>query len=161
MKTSITTMKATITVILATSLLLACNPGKEKESHPENAPATENHSQHEEKATGLVLNNGAKWKADSITVLNVSLMQSTISSAQKESPLDIRKTAALLQDGLNKMVTECKMKGPDHDALHHWLEPLLEKTKALKKATSIEQASVILSELEKQMNLFAQYFNES
>jgi len=108
-----------------------------------------------------VLNNGAKWKADSITVLNVSLMQSTISSAQKESPLDIRKTAALLQDGLNKMVTECKMKGPDHDALHHWLEPLLEKTKALKKATSIEQASVILSELEKQMNLFAQYFNES
>lgn len=144
-------------IFLAAGILLACNAGSNKASEP----ATENHDTHEEKATGLVLNNGAKWKADSITVLNVSLLQNTIKSAQKESPDDFPKAAALLQDGLNKMVDECKMKGPDHDALHQWLEPLLAKTKELKKATSVEHASVILNEMEKQINLFTQYFNVS
>jgi hypothetical protein len=158
MKNAITKMKSIFTIILVTSLILACNPGQEKESHKGNDPAAENHSQHEEKAAGLVLNNGAKWKADSITVLNVSLMQSTISSAQKESPDDFRKTAALLQDGLNKMVAECKMKGPDHDALHQWLEPLMEKVKVLNTETDAKAAVEKLGDIDKQLALFTQYF---
>jgi hypothetical protein len=56
------------------------------------------------------------------------------------------------------MVSECKMKGDDHEALHHWLEPLMEKTKELKKAESIEAAGVISVEIEKQVDLFSQYF---
>jgi len=56
------------------------------------------------------------------------------------------------------MVSECKMKGADHEALHHWLEPIMEKAKELKNANSIETARTIFGEIEKQINLFHQYF---
>ena len=38
------------------------------------------------------------------------------------------------------------MKGPDHDALHQWLEPLLEETKVLKNTTKVESARETLHE---------------
>lgn len=151
-------MKRILTLLLATSLLLACNTGNEKEKPITTEPATENHVKHVEQATGLTLNNGTKWKADSTTLLNVALLQKIITSTKKESLENYSQTAIGLQDGLNKMVGECKMKGADHEALHHWLEPLMEKTKELKNANSIETAGTIFGEIEKQINLFPQYF---
>ena len=50
------------------------------------------------------------------------------------------------------------MKRADHEALHNWLEPIMEKTKELKKENSIETARTIFGEIEKQLNLFPQYF---
>ena len=150
-------MKLILTILLTTSLLLACNAGKEKEKTTATEPAVENHVERAEQA-GLVLNNGVKWKADSITLLNVALLQKIITSTKKESLENYSQTAKGLQDGLNKMVSECKMKGADHEALHHWLEPLMEKTKALKIANNIETAEAILGEIEKQIKLFPQYF---
>lgn len=50
------------------------------------------------------------------------------------------------------------MKGPDHDALHKWLEPLLEETKELKNATEVKNAREKLKEIDERINLFAQYF---
>jgi len=151
-------MKQILTILLATSLLLACNAGNEKEKTTATGPAVENHDEHAEQATQLSLNNGVKWKADSITLLNVDLLQKTITSAQNESLENYSQTAIDLKDGLNKMVSECKMKGADHEALHHWLEPIMEKTKELKNANSIETARSIFDEIEKQLNLFPQYF---
>lgn len=151
-------MKQILTILLATSLLLACNAGNEKEKITTTAPAAETIANHAEQAIGLTLNNGAKWKADSTTLLNVALLQQLISGAKKESLGNYLQTAAGLQEGINKMVSECKMKGADHEALHHWLEPIMEKTKELKNANNIETASTIFGEIEKQLNLFPQYF---
>ncbi|MBS1496496.1 MAG: hypothetical protein JSS85_06345 [Bacteroidetes bacterium] len=151
-------MKQILTILLATSLLLACNAGNEKEKITTTEPAAETIANHAEQAIGLTLNNGAKWKADSTTLLNVALLQQLISGAKKESLGNYLQTAAGLQEGINKMVSECKMKGADHEALHHWLEPIMEKTKELKNANNIETASTIFGEIEKQLNLFPQYF---
>ena len=151
-------MKQILTILLATSLLLACNAGNEKEKNTAPAPAAETHADHAEQATGLTLNNGTKWKADSTTLLNVDLLQNIITSVKKESLENYSQTAIGLEDGLNKMVGECKMKGADHEALHHWLEPIMEKTKELKNANNIETARTIFGEIEKQINLFPQYF---
>ena len=151
-------MKQILTVLLATSLLLACNTGNDREKTIGTKPATENHTEHAEKTTGLVLNNGAKWKADSNTLLNVALLQNIVSNAKKESLEDYLKTASALQDGLNKMLSECKMKGVDHEALHNWLEPLMERTNDLKNANNIVNAETISGEIEKQINMFPQYF---
>jgi hypothetical protein len=152
-------MKKILTIVLVTNLLLACNAGNEKEKTIATEPATEKHAEHAEQANGLALNNGAKWKADSTTLLNVALLQKIIVGAKKESLENYLQTAMGLQDGLNKMVNECKMKGADHEALHHWLEPLMEKTKELKNANTIQTARTIFGEIEKQINLFPQYFD--
>ena len=151
-------MKKVLVTLLATGFLLACNSRSE---HSENTPSIqtgEKHPEHEKKLDGLVLNNGVKWKADSTSLVNVALLQNTISSAKKENLENYHQTAGQLQDGLNKMVKECKMKGANHDALHHWLEPLMEKTKELKKESIAENAATLLSDIEKQVALFPQYF---
>lgn len=151
-------MKQILTILLATSLFLACNAGNEKEKTTAPEPAAENHAEHAEQATGLALNSGVKWKADSITVSNVASLQKLISGLKIATLENYLATAEGLQDGLNKMVSECKMKGADHEALHHWLEPIMEKAKELKNANSIETARTIFGEIEKQINLFHQYF---
>lgn len=151
-------MKKIVTMLLVTGLLLACNSGNDNKGNTDSISTEENHQDHEKKSEGLILNNGAKWKADSTTLLNVALLENIVSAAKKESLENYIQTATQLQDGLNKMITECKMKGADHDALHQWLEPLMEKTRDLKKATSTENAAAIMSEIDKHLNLFAQYF---
>lgn len=143
---------------MAISFLLACNAGNEKQKTTATESDADNHAEHTGQESGLVLNNGAKWKADSTTLLNVALLQKIVSDAKKESLENYLQTAADLTEGLNKMVRECKMKGADHEALHHWLEPLMEKTSALKNANSIDTAGLISGDIEKKINLFSQYF---
>jgi hypothetical protein len=153
-------MKQILIILLAASLLPACNSKNDNTGNADPATVTEHHEDHEKAAEGLALNNGAKWKADSTTLLNVTLLQTIVSGAKKESLENYMQTAAQLEDGLNKLVRDCKMKGADHDALHQWLEPMMEKTKDLKKVSSVESAAAVLNEIEKQVNLFTQYFEK-
>lgn len=151
-------MKQILTILLSVSLLAACN-SNDKKSTAESA-TVENHAYHDKITEGLVLNNGARWKADSTTVVNVGILQTIVSGAQKESLDNYTQKAKQLEDGLSKMISECTMKGADHDALHKWLEPLMEKTKDLKEASAVSKAADILHDIEKQVNLFPQYFEK-
>lgn len=151
-------MKKILGILFAASNLLACNVHSGHQNDA--AGSTNEQHEHAEEAKPLVLNNGVKWQADSTTLVNAANLQTIIAAAKKESLADYQQTAAALQEGLNKMVAECKMQGADHDALHIWLEPLMEKTKALGKATSAEKSASILHELETQVNLFSQYFQK-
>ncbi|MBK7291159.1 MAG: hypothetical protein IPI78_13535 [Chitinophagaceae bacterium] len=80
--------------------------------------------------------------------------------ANPESLEDYRKTSADINEGLNKMIKQCTMKGADHEALHLWLEPLMKKVKELGESSTVEKAAPILHELETQANLFPQYFEK-
>ena len=91
----------------------------------------------------------------------MELLKDIVFGAKKESLENCIQTASELQNSLNKMVAECKMKGADHEALHHWLEPIMEKTKELKEVTTTGKAATILNEIEKQVDLFNQYFELS
>jgi hypothetical protein len=153
-------MKKILALLLFSGLLLSCKPGNEKEKNAEPAVA-ESHQEHSEKAGELELNHGSKWKVDSATLSNAGSLKSIVAGAKTGSLETYKQTATDLQGGLNKMIAECKMKGPDHEALHHWLEPLMEETKALKNATSVDKAASLLKEIELQVNLFDQYFELS
>ena len=129
-----------IPFLLGLSLLLACNAGENTVSSStasiidttQNLPATA--------VPGLLLNDGVKWKADGKTLANVTLLKTVVADAVKQNPVDYSLTAAALQKGLDKMVTECSMKGPDHAALHQWLLPLIKKVNELKKASGEDAA---------------------
>lgn len=146
-------MKQIIIAAFTTVFLMACNSqgGNEKEA------TTAGHKDHGEHTTGLALNDGAKWKADSATNNNVAVLKTIVARVKTGDP-GYKQTADELQQGLNKMIAECKMKGPDHDALHKWLEPLIEKIKVLKNETAVEKADTIFKEIEEHINLFTQYF---
>jgi hypothetical protein len=153
-------MKKVLALLLSMGFLFACNTGSIYEKSTDTDTSASGHHVYEEKITALVLNNGTKWKADSTTFLNAALLQSIVSNAKKENLENYLQTSAQLENGLNKTVTECKMKGADHEALHQWLEPLMVKTRDLKKANSLENAEIISGEIEKQIKLFPQYFEK-
>jgi hypothetical protein len=50
------------------------------------------------------------------------------------------------------------MKGPDHDALHKWLEPFIVEVASLKSATTEQKAGDVLKEIQKRLHLYTQYF---
>ena len=122
-------LKKSIAVILCLSLLWACK----QTSKP--APAEESAGVHEQTETELTLNNGAKWTADSSTTHHVADLR-TIANMFKVQPNPSLKEYHILGNdvgnSVNKMIQDCKMTGPAHEALHKWLHPILNETNQLK-----------------------------
>ena len=109
----------------------------------------------------LTLNNGARWKVDNTTDNNVKAIKTTLSGfdmGKNRSLSAYRNTANDLRSGLNKMIRECKMKGPDHLALHKWLEPLMEHVAKLKQASNTAEATRSFSAIKLQLNRYDRYF---
>jgi hypothetical protein len=154
-------MKKLLALLLLTGTLLACN----NHQHAENKNAIEtseaDHRQNETVSEKLILNNGAKWKVDSITNSNVENLQAIIkkfNSGTDKSLAAYKKVDDDLQHGLDKMISECKMKGPDHEALHKWLEPLIKQVDKLKQASTDTNAAQLFEAVNTQVNLYNQYF---
>ncbi len=140
--------------ILLVSFLTACdsstNATHEESQHDHNAAATE-----------LSLNNGQKWKADAATNSNVAFLKNTTENFAANTTPAISNYQALgneLGEGLNKMIRECKMSGPDHDALHLWLEPVLKETNELKTVSDTTRAKEIFSSLKERIEAYQKFF---
>jgi len=148
-------MKKPLFLLYSASLLFACNQAPDKSKDDE-------HVIHDiEQTTGLALNNGTKWKADSETNHNVANLRG-IADDFKSRPVpsvsDYQKLSADLNTGLNKMIKECKMTGADHDALHIWLQPILEENAELKNSSDTEIAGTIFKSIDKRLDNYNNYF---
>lgn len=155
------TLKYAAVILLAAFYLQACQSSvnKDNKSQTVQAPKTDIDHEHEHQAaTDLSLNNGTKWQADSSTNKNVSALSNIVEQTKPASPEDYHQTGKNLQEGINKMVSECRMKGPDHTALHHWLEPLMEENKKLLEVTTTEEGEKSFEMIQKQIEKYNDYF---
>ena len=50
------------------------------------------------------------------------------------------------------------MKGPDHDALHLWLEPLMKMVKKLNESTDTNSAKENIDQIDQQLARFTKSF---
>lgn len=110
----------------------------------------------------IPLNEGKKWTADEATNRNVKeLIAITEKFKTIENPNepDYKSLNAELARGLNKMIQQCTMKGPDHDALHIWLEPLLQDNVNLKEAANLKESDKIFTSIEKRLYNYQNYFD--
>jgi hypothetical protein len=73
-------------------------------------------------------------------------------------PDDFHTVADELQSGLNKVMKECRMKGADHEALHHWLEPILMEVKDLKAVMHIGDGNKSFEKIYQQLTVYKHYF---
>ncbi|MEO7264462.1 MAG: hypothetical protein ABIW38_06090 [Ferruginibacter sp.] len=145
--------------ILAAGFLMACNTAENKETKSQTEQSTETDTHHEhETDSKLSLNNGAKWKADSSTNRNVKDLYNVIADANPVILEDYQKTGKSIQTGINKMISECRMRGADHDALHHWLEPLMEENKKMSGVTSADEGKGLFGKIRKQLEKYPEYF---
>jgi hypothetical protein len=154
-------MKKLVTLLFLTGTLWACNNKGPSEKKEIINPGEADHHEQSVSSGELVLNNGAKWKADSTTNNNVRHLQTVLEqfNGRTDKSLTIyKKTAADLQQGLDKMISECKMQGPDHEALHKWLEPLIEQVTKLKKASTEADAAQSLEAIQAHVKLYSQFF---
>lgn len=132
-------------------------------SQVNNNAGTENtsHASHGEVETNLTLNNGDKWKADSSTYNNVMDLKNT-SDMFKIQPFpslnEYHILGSDLTKGINKMIQECKMTGPDHEALHKWLEPILENANKLKSVSDPAAAKPIIQSIDARLDEYGNYF---
>lgn len=148
--------------ILSATFLFACNQGTKP-------PALDEHAGHEhseemaETTTPekLTLNNGTKWKADASTNANVTELKKIaddFKAIQTPTTEDYQALNGTMGRGLNKMIQQCKMEGPDHDALHLWLEPVLKQNAQLKELTSAEESKRVFDSLDTRLNIYNTYF---
>lgn len=139
-----------IFLLLMLGFLFSCsNQGELKHEHFENA--RQEKQEHEQ---ALTLNKGSKWVLDENTRSNIATLQ-----AMLQGPITGKNIAALgpnLQIKTDKLLKECRMKGPDHDALHAWLETYLAHLKQFNdpSADKYKAYSSIQNDLEK----FNEYF---
>lgn len=154
-------MNKVLVLLAAINLLWSCNSKQTSEMKgPENL--TDTAAQHHEDGVGeLSLNNGAKWKADAATTNNVNNLKTAIfnfKNANDTSLAGYQNAGNDLQNGLDKMISECRMKGPDHDALHKWLMPLLKQVKEYKLSSTTTGSAEMLEGISNQVNNYYQYF---
>lgn len=149
-------MKKLFYLLASVSILSACNEGANRTEAGDHA----NH-QHSVADTELTLNNNAKWKADSITNHNVVNLKRIVDNF-KTKPFPSVNTYQLLgsdlNTGVNKMIQECKMSGPDHDALHTWLEPVLKETNELKSITDTPVAKTTFKSIDARIDAYHNFF---
>ena len=110
-------------------LLIACSNNKTKD----NASHKDQHEESEVTSTSLKLNNGAKWKSDDATRKNVAAISKIINDSSRDVN-NQPQLVKLIQARIDTLVMQCKMKGPEHDALHVWLNQVLHNLKELKES---------------------------
>jgi hypothetical protein len=151
-----------ILMILAICAFAGCNSGNGSETETIQAVETGMSHQQQADTTGeSALNGKMKWKVDMATAENVKALQGTADAFSKKNhtvPADFHTVADELQSGLNKLIKECRMKGADHDALHHWLEPLLIGVKTLKAVTHTGEANKSFEKIHQQLTVYNHYF---
>lgn len=158
--------------IISFAVVFSCNSNTETqgayESNSNQAPVTEYRQQAitgaETRLTNGIpeLNNGEKWQADDSTNANVAALKSTVTEF-KQIPKPTEEDYITFHEsftaGLNKMIQQCKMKGPHHDALHVWLEPLLKDNKDLAVADSKNERERLVQQINDRLAIYPKYFN--
>lgn len=132
--------------------------------HEHSEGDSHDHDHHgSEAGTELALNDGEKWKSDEPTNLHAQNLINLVEKIGRKAPnanLEMfRNFADMLQQELNGMIQDCKMDGPDHDALHLWLEPVLNGVKELKDSPNAEDAHEVWEDLSEKITKYDQFFN--
>lgn len=148
-------MKQIIFLLVCSSLLYACNQSSNKTEDSQQAV----HEQHED--TALSLNNGARWKTDLITRHNVVRLKTTADMFRVHPFPSINNYQILgsdLSNDLDTLIQQCKMKGDEHEALHKWLETILNLSGQLKKETDTSTARQIFRTLDSRIDAYHNFF---
>ena len=148
-------MKQIKFLLVCASLLFACNQSADKTA--DNGQT--GHEQHQD--TVLSLNNGAKWKADSVTNHNVVRLKSTADMFRVAPFPSINNYRVLgndLSNDVDTLIQQCKMKGDEHEALHKWLEPILNLSGQLKNTTDTSEARQIFKSVDTHIDAYRNFF---
>jgi hypothetical protein len=142
-------------VVFLSLIVMSCSTNAPK---PE-ATTEAWHEQHDtttvKTAASLQLNKGAKWKTDAPTSKNVAAMVTVLKDSSNLGVANKARLEKQLQMRIDTLVRECRMEGPDHDALHVWLQQVLQDLKEMKDGSDYPKS---LAYLKKDVENFYVFF---
>ena len=115
--------------IILIAVMTACSGLEKTDQH-----GNENSSEQQHTATAVELKNGRKWKADEATKKNVAAMMHVVSDSSYAGAAKRKELHENVQSKIDSLISQCRMKGAEHDALHVWLGKVLKDMKELKDA---------------------------
>lgn len=137
-------------IVLLIAFLASCNnPKSSEQEEGKKTNETEHH-------LAVPLNNGAKWKADEATKKNVAAIVQVVNDSAYADAMNRKQFYSSLQTGIDTLINQCKMKGAEHDALHVWLEKLLDDVKEIKKED--EEYGEAYASLKRDVGSFYEFF---
>lgn len=145
--------------IFSLLFIFSCNQGNETTTPAANDSIS--HAENTGDQGAVSLNNGSKWKADTITnrnVLELKTMADNFRIKPFPSVQDYQLVGNDLKAGIDTMLSQCKMKGSDHEALHHWLEPVLKNVNDLKNTSDSAAGRQLFGLIDSQLRNYKNYF---
>ncbi|MER2996753.1 hypothetical protein [Pontibacter populi] len=145
-------MKLYLALLLVCGLLFSC-------SHNHNPEA--GHNEVHAAVPALSLNGEQRWQADDATNANMQQLQQLMhdhlrqpDADNPESVSDLRQKAKL---GFDKVFSDCRMKGPEHDMLHVYLMPMLDDIKVM-DTNDLQTAIAARDRLASRLDQYQTYF---
>ena len=130
-------------------------------SNPEGQQETSGHEHHDmgkpEHAPSMQLNNGAKWKTDEATRKNVKVLIEILNDSNNSHLNSRTELVQKMQAGIDSLVRQCRMSGPDHDALHVWLNQVQQDLKKIKEYKD-DNYKTLYATLKKDVERFSLFF---
>ncbi len=150
----------TLSTLSILFLIVSCNQSR---NHHGGMNHDDSHEHHGAMMQGnpMTLNNGSKWMVDAATSGNYDGMKTMTNMLAAEPSPSLTNYQIYGNDltvALNKMISECKMKGPDHDALHQWMEPLIKQANDLKNIQDSLSAKNLFDSVHTRVDAFSDYF---
>lgn len=132
-----------------------------EEMHEDHHGEADHHEHGESGMDELALNNGAKWMSDESTELHGKNLVEIAKNYEKQEDKSLEASHAYaneVEQEMAQLIQKCTMKGPDHDALHLWLEPILKDVKSLKESQDEVEATKTAHSLTEGIVKYPDYF---
>jgi hypothetical protein len=113
---------------------------------------------HNNGGTEIVLNKGETWVVVPEMMGIIQTMESDVNAFDGTNLEEHKVLATKLQDNINKLTSNCTMKGQGHDELHKWLLPFLDTVEAYNKATSAQEAQNTYNTIQASFSSVNNYF---
>jgi hypothetical protein len=110
----------------------------------------------------LNLNNGVKWKSDESTFNGMKRLELTLANFKKDkedpSISDYNNLGIALANIDKDIISQCSMKGKDHDQLHVLLAPMLVNVDVIKNGHDKDEVKVNIDALNEVLSKFFGHF---
>lgn len=142
-------MKKIFAALIIGIVLLGCN---------NNPKVTSEDPAHDEKPTGIELNEGQKWIVNEEMKPYINKSKLLTNSFLQSNSTGYHALAKQLKEQNDQLIQSCTMDGKAHDELHKWLHPHMQLVSQLDKAETAAKANSIVLSIKNSFETFDRYF---
>ncbi|MFD2519224.1 hypothetical protein ACFSTG_15045 [Salinimicrobium flavum] len=157
-------MRISIYILFLAFFITGCKEKQEPETTPQ-AETTIETSEVTSEAPDMAiwkkdiqLDNGTQWHANRETTEGILKMSRMIENSSAATVEDYRRLGEELNKEKNLVIKRCTMKGPSHDNLHIYLQPLIGQIGELQQVDSADEGEELLDEIREHLQAYHSYF---